>query len=655
MTTANELIKWSYTGDGATKDFSYTNKIFVAGDLQVFLDGVLQMSGFTVSGLKNPTGGNVSFTVAPAAAVAVVILSKIPAIQKTDFVNGQAFDAEGAIEDSFDRDMRVIQQIKGDLAFAYRLRDDDPATSLGRLPLKSAMIGNYLIGDSQGDPIAAGPPAGTTALSAYWAVLVLAADAAASRLLLDAAPHGYDATEQSPLSLIVDVSAGSFFNLVTGARVVNAAQVTPAFVAPSVDPRNDIIHIDRLTGIVGVVAGVEDAVPVDPAIPAGKLPIKRVRLATGTTEITDAIMDDYRALRQLGWRPGVASGDMIQADSTGLPVIDGSQLTGVGVRGFIDGLILANGTDADHDINVAAGVAQDGGDAALLVQALSPLVKQIDAGPFVVGTNQPGNDQAQLDGANTVSFTDGGGGEDIVTIDAGTWTVTPLAGETLVIVGPDNPGTYPVISATTTTINVATGSWSTAPAASASAIHTVKINTWYHCWLIRRSDTGVVDFIFSESATAPTLPASYDQKRRIGAVLTDGSADIIGFHQIGDRFNWKDRVRDLNTTTPSGPGALFVCTVPTGLNVVLLARALADLTGTGRHAIFTSPDETNVVPDATNSDFLGSGITGKVHSAFLEIITDTSAQIRQRVSSTTLWDAFIVITLGWIDPRGRNA
>ena len=44
-------------------------------------------------------------------------------------------------------------------------------------------------------------------------------------------------------------------------------------------------------------------------------------------------------------------------------------------------------------------------------------------------------------------------------------------------------------------------------------------NGTYHVWLIQRSDTGVEDVLFSTSATAPTMPANYDYKRRIGSIL----------------------------------------------------------------------------------------------------------------------------------------
>ena len=60
-------------------------------------------------------------------------------------------------------------------------------------------------------------------------------------------------------------------------------------------------------------------------------------------------------------------------------------------------------------------------------------------------------------------------------------------------------------------------------------------NTTYHVWLIQRSDTGVVDALFSTSPSSPTMPANYDLKRRIGAIVRV-SAAIKAFYQYGDVF-----------------------------------------------------------------------------------------------------------------------
>lgn len=77
----------------------------------------------------------------------------------------------------------------------------------------------------------------------------------------------------------------------------------------------------------------------------------------------------------------------------------------------------------------------------------------------------------------------------------------------------------------------------------------VAANTLYAVWLVKRSDTGVVDALFSLSFTAPTMPTSYDFKRLIGAVHTDGGSDIIAFTQQGDFFRYLDPIVDVNDNT----------------------------------------------------------------------------------------------------------
>lgn len=101
------------------------------------------------------------------------------------------------------------------------------------------------------------------------------------------APHA-----QSSPNMTLRLDAGAIFNGSVLTEV--AAQSTSTITAPSVNPRNDIAYVDRLSGAVGVAAGAESASPVDPAIPAGKVPVARIRLATSTTTIINSIVDDLR-------------------------------------------------------------------------------------------------------------------------------------------------------------------------------------------------------------------------------------------------------------------------------------------------------------------------------------------------------------------------
>lgn len=77
-------------------------------------------------------------------------------------------------------------------------------------------------------------------------------------------------------------------------------------------------------------------------------------------------------------------------------------------------------------------------------------------------------------------------------------------------------------------------------------------STIYYVWLIKRSDTGVVDALFSESGTAPTMPTNYDSKRLLGFVVTDGSANIIAGQFMQVKLGKKIFVSAAQTISSAG-------------------------------------------------------------------------------------------------------
>ena len=162
------------------------------------------------------------------------------------------------------------------------------------------------------------------------------------------------------------------------------------------------------------------------------------------------------------------------------------------LTGYIGGLTISNnGSDADHDIDIAVGSARDYTDAVTMKQGTAALTKRIDA-TWAVG--------------------DGNGGLD--------------------------------------------------------STDTVGNNTGYGVYLIRRSDTGVVDVLISSDMTAAgsalTMPTNYDQKRLIGWVRTDGSANILAFVPVGDNFRLTTQLPSelADTTIASHVAETVTLTVP---------------------------------------------------------------------------------------------
>lgn len=201
-------------------------------------------------------------------------------------------------------------------------------------------------------------------------------------------------------------------------------------------------------------------------------------------------------------------------------------------------------------------------------------------------------------------------------------------------------------------ISKTTSSWAVGTGNGGLDTGAIANSTWYHFYEIQRSDTGVVDVLFSLSASAPTMPSNYTYKRRIGSGLTNGSGQWVLFTQDGDEFLWSVPVLDITTTTLDTTAATGALTVPTGVKVRARIRARAANASAGVVVLINSPDEATAVADTP----LGNGsittqVTNNPVNATLDVRTNTSAQVRYvaSASSTTLRSS----TYGWFDSRGK--
>lgn len=185
-------------------------------------------------------------------------------------------------------------------------------------------------------------------------------------------------------------------------------------------------------------------------------------------------------------------------------------------------------------------------------------------------------------------------------------------------------------------------------------------NNTYHFWLIRRTDTGVVDVLCSLSATAPTMPTSYSQKRRIGSVIRAGGT-IIAFTQDGDYFQLNVPTNEWDETIPATTAQTKTLSrVPTGINViwqgilsvsnptagVALGILASDLATTD-----TAPVQSTGISQLRVNVDPSISILGAVE---VQVRTNTSAQIRVRSQSTAGSPSWTGVGRGWFDRRGRD-
>jgi hypothetical protein len=214
----------------------------------------------------------------------------------------------------------------------------------------------------------------------------------------------------------------------------------------------------------------------------------------------------------------------------------------------------------------------------------------------------------------------------------------------------DSAGT--AVMALASAISKTTSAWAVGTGNGALDTGSIANSTWYHVFLIKRTDTDVEDVLISTSATSPTMPTSYTLKRRIGAMKTNGSAQWTKFVQLGDEFLWDTIVNNADAQNPGTSGTLYTLTVPTGVQVSAQLSILWFNVTSSNYLFVSSPDITApTVTTATDStlysvDSTHPGVTGAV------VRTDTSGRVRATASGAD--GSMYLNTIGWIDRRGRD-
>lgn len=295
------------------------------------------------------------------------------------------------------------------------------------------------------------------------------------------------------------------------------------------------------------------------------------------------------------------------AGSGPIPRFEAREAMGFLPRGWIDGLTLSNDTtDATNDIAVAAGVARS--TVNIVDGTASTLTRdQLDM-------DLPVSIIKQLD----VSF------------------------------APDNydPAGY-----------------SGGDRSGARSSSNLSDTTW-HAYLV--GARGIQpDIMLHDSATQSSVLAEmqkiggYTAYRRIGSVIR-ASAAIRGFKQDGNYF----RLITKGAVTTTNPGTSAVSMtlqyVPTGISVraIIWAQLRATTTGNAATLYVSALDETDETASGSGAPF---GITGpdtfsnKNAGSYFEVMTNTSGAVRTRLSSSAGSDSVILVSLGWIDTRGRDA
>jgi hypothetical protein len=230
MTVSSSTNRVSYAGNGSTTVFPYTYKIFDQDDLTVILraaNGVETTktitSDYTVSGVGNAGGGNVTMLTAPASGETLVILREQDLIQELDIVPNDPFPAD-SLEGALDKLTFMVQQHEETLGRTIKASRTNTITGAEFTILAADRANKVFAFDSAGDVSIAqelGTYRGNWAAATAFAERDIVKDTSNNNIYICLTAH--TSTGAQPISSNADVAKW--------ALIVDAASATTSALA----------------------------------------------------------------------------------------------------------------------------------------------------------------------------------------------------------------------------------------------------------------------------------------------------------------------------------------------------------------------------------------------------------------------------------------
>lgn len=148
MTVTAQNTRYPYLANGSTTIFPYLCRILQTVDLAVYLNGVLQSSGYSVSGIGTDAGGNVTFAIAPANGVIVLLQRLMVVDRQTDYQYGGPFN-ESTVDLDQDRQTMLIQQVAAQASRAIQIPDGE--STVTTTPAAASRASKFLVFDALGN------------------------------------------------------------------------------------------------------------------------------------------------------------------------------------------------------------------------------------------------------------------------------------------------------------------------------------------------------------------------------------------------------------------------------------------------------------------------------------------------------------------------
>ncbi len=190
-------------------------------------------------------------------------------------------------------------------------------------------------------------------------------------------------------------------------------------------------------------------------------------------------------------------------------------------------------------------------------------------------------------------------------------------------------------------------------------------DTTYHIYAVAKAD-GTQDIYAHTSTTVATVitalqaesgGTNYLYARRIGSIVRESGA-IVAFTQTGDYFERVTAKNDVAATNPGTSAVTRTLSVPLGLALFVDVFFSANQTSSAQasYGLLSALSSTDSVPSITMSQMnfsLPAGSSASPGVVPCRVLTNTSGQIRSRISTSDASTTENITTRAWLDLRGK--
>jgi len=197
MTVTALVTRNDITATASQTSFTYTFRVLAATDMDVYQNGVLLSSGYTVNNVGNTTGGTVVLDAGVPVGQIVSLVLAMPLDRTTNYQNSGKFLADDVNED-FDKIYIGAVQNENEGGRSLRLKDVEPPTAGVdmTIPLKADRLGKFLsFNATTGAPEVSAGTGADAYDSAAWSAFNFTGNGSTTAFVLGIVPHSENNTQ----------------------------------------------------------------------------------------------------------------------------------------------------------------------------------------------------------------------------------------------------------------------------------------------------------------------------------------------------------------------------------------------------------------------------------------------------------------------------